>query len=412
LKFPTAAEQWDPPFGIPTYTGPPPSLDPSTSTFQLPSTVGIEGEETQDPKGEEEEEEEEESDEEDSDDEIPLPSGPAPSLPDLPSAPFEPSNPVDQDSDSESDIVMPEGPPPPPSDFQPPLPPTPTGPKNNAPPLPPSNYSQPPPSYSQPPPPHFYSGPPPPLPFPPPPNQYQGPPPPFPPPGFRGGYNGRGGDRGRGTFDRGGRGGIRGRGNFQGNFALRNQPQGEVFDPLSSDGKAHETFRQHSDRMREKSREDSNGVSETQDPSISDGINSLPSKPESQPQPPKPSATISAAPQLRDLKKEVTAFLPPSMRRKIQKEKERKEMGLPNAGQIISAPVQESDRGALEDRGERGRDGDELDFKKPYLLNALKGRLEDPLLGGKLGRNGEGEIKKKRKNDDYDKFLNEMGDLL
>lgn len=482
----TAPDQWDPPFGIPTYTGPPPSLDSMTTTAEPSSSASISNqqvpvEDQADNEGEESEEDQEQDDEdEDEDEEISLPSGPAPPLPDLPSLPEE--DPIgkdqDQDSDSDSDIVMPEGPPPPrkeeeDSDFQPPLPPIPTGAKSNhqsAPPPPPlpsglppsTNFNQPPPPifYSGPPPPlppsHLYSHPPPPLPLP---NQFGHPPPPpgyGHPPNMRGNFNHRGG-----SFDGRGRGFDRGRGRGRGNFLPQDrrnpQFQQEVLDPLSADGKSHETFASHASKMREKSRSEATINQGKDSSSSSSGLNSLPSKPTSTPgaagasKPSTASATISAEPQLRDLKKEVTAFLPPAMRRKLQKEKERKEMGLPDLNKLTSAPREEDQSGSGNGYGSNNNDGgsgylegwDDDDrqgnrndtpstnpkareefqtFEKPNLLNALKNQLNDPskmgsrINVGSTGGNGSGksngEGNKKRKNDDYDKFLNEMGDLL
>lgn len=203
--------------------------------------------------------------------------------------------------------------------------------------------------------------------------------------------------------------------------------------------------------MREKSRAEAAANATAQGPS---GASSLPAKPNA----PGPSniseptsnasATISAEPQLRDLKKEVTAFLPPAMRKRLQKEKERKEMGLPNLNTLTSAPREEDfgngaaggylegwddddggsggnstgNRGLSRPESSASPGGDRSRSEKPSLLNALKGQLEHPSKMGQRINAGSsipakagiptGEAGKKRKNDDYDKFLNEMGDLL
>jgi hypothetical protein len=52
----------------------------------------------------------------------------------------------------------------------------------------------------------------------------------------------------------------------------------------------------------------------------------------------KDSATISAAPQLRDLKREATGFVPAAVRKKRATDQARAAMGLPDAKSINAAP--------------------------------------------------------------------------
>lgn len=94
-------------------------------------------------------------------------------------------------------------------------------------------------------------------------------------------------------------------------------------------------------------------------------------------------ATISAAPELRDFKKEATAFMPASMRRKKGAE------GARGAPPVNAAP------GAVPMEGS----------PRPDLLGTLKDQLgmaQTPVVQEKV----------KGKKDDYAKFVDEMGDLL
>lgn len=108
------------------------------------------------------------------------------------------------------------------------------------------------------------------------------------------------------------------------------------------------------------------------------------------------SAVISAEPQLRDLKKESTAFVPSALKRK--------KGASGTSGRVNAAPS-------------FSEDNDTTNFTaKPDLLVTLREKL-GPMASDK--KEGKDDISKKRKlneierpKDDYDKFLEEMGDVL
>lgn len=113
-------------------------------------------------------------------------------------------------------------------------------------------------------------------------------------------------------------------------------------------------------------------------------------------------ATVSAEPELRDFKKESTAFLPSALKRK-------KGGGTTGGGsRINAAPTLGSDvtsEGAAQ--------------AKPDLLGALREKL-GPMAGTNNEDTPELDVKKRKlepsrrekPKDDYDKFLAEMGDFL
>jgi len=107
------------------------------------------------------------------------------------------------------------------------------------------------------------------------------------------------------------------------------------------------------------------------------------------------SATISAEPELRDLKKEATAFVPPSLKRK-------KVSASAATPRVNAAPLV-------------SRDGSELQESpaavRPDLVSALRDQFGVPPPPRPPGtRSSEGPAPKNK--DDYQKFLEEMGDLL
>ncbi|SPO26576.1 uncharacterized protein UTRI_04165 [Ustilago trichophora] len=108
---------------------------------------------------------------------------------------------------------------------------------------------------------------------------------------------------------------------------------------------------------------------------------------------------ISAEPQLRDLKKESTAFIPAAIRKKQQEEKARMKRGLP--GKIDAAPISE-DMSSPSSASYKDR---------PDLLKSLQAHLPAKGVGGtpeQCGDNAGSNSSKK----EYDQFLNEIGDLL
>lgn len=283
----------------------------------------------------------------DSGDEIMLPFGAPPPRPAS----------EDGSSSDEDGIVMPVGPPP--------LPPGPS---------PAALYTGPPPGFAPPPPPPAAFAPPPvPYPGPPPrPSMYAGPPPSFapppPPPGFAPqpyshgaaphAFNAR---PPRGFYPP------------HGAPAMQHQA-----DPLAPPGQTPAPYQSYHSRPRPP-------------PNAPTGpSNSTPARPSSSTAAAKPaSAVISAAPQLRDLAKEATTFVPPALRKKQAAERARAALGGLKGGVVPASR-------APEDEEEEHR------VRKPDLMVALQ-----PHLGASGAAKG-----KRKEGDDYDRFLNDVGDLL
>ncbi|KAF4573297.1 hypothetical protein EYR36_007808 [Pleurotus pulmonarius] len=313
---------------------------------------------------------------EDDDDDIAMPEGPPPGMTELP-------------VDSDEDIPMPDGPPPAPGQEieqsipeNPPLPPGP-------PPLP-VGLPPPPPSF----PPNFMPNFPPPPPgvppvqqfipmmnFPPPPPGFPSmgglPPPPPPPPGFV-----------QMT-------GFPTQPAFPppppGFFPKRSQSSSAMQDPLSS--VPHQTFQAHR---------------------AGQHTPSMPPPPPAHPSlPPKPpaiaanprimaAATVEVAPQLRDFKKEATAFVPAAVKRK----KATVASGSGSSARINAAPL----LGAPE--GDDAPDDSGPVAARPDLLSALKGHFgpaPTPIPPADRAAPGKPQPAKQ---DDYAKFMEEMGDLI
>ncbi|GJE87689.1 Wbp11 and NpwBP domain-containing protein [Phanerochaete sordida] len=269
--------------------------------------------------------------EEDSDDDIPLPDGPPPGMEAPPLPPLPPPTTL-------PNMPMIPGPPP--------LPPPPAG----FPGAPPYAYPPPPP-----PPPGFHIGapgipPPPPPGFAPSPAYSSIPPPPGVPPGFASPH-------------------------FPppppGFFPHRMQSTSSMQDPLS--GVPHQTFQAHR-------------ATKAAHPSL----------------PPKPvlaaptgpisaAAVVSAEPELRDFKKEATAFVPTTLKRK-------KAAGA-SSSKINAAPSVDG-----------GADSDPTVTPRPDLLGTLKAQLG---AGSALSTGEEVKLQTAAKpKDDYQKFMEEMGDIL
>lgn len=292
--------------------------------------------------------EEGESEDDESDDEIVMPEGPPPDSDEEGDS---------DDSDDSDDIPLPEGPPPKPQ-IALPVPPLPSGP-----PLPPngSGFFMPPTGYQ--PPHHFAYGVPPP-----PPTSFRPAMPPRP---------------------------------HAPNIA-HNRPPVPVQDPLSNKPtipyQAHKMA--HALPIR---------------PSVPDGIDistsaspkPIPVAASSEAKAPVTqsaggsglSAEISAAPVLRDLRKETTAFVPRGVRRR-------------KAGPGVSSNgAGGMTVNAAPGAGEIDEDGDEI--KRPKLAEGegLLGKLSGVLGGaqGVLGKNGSEE--KRDVDDDYQKFLEGLGDI-
>jgi len=107
---------------------------------------------------------------------------------------------------------------------------------------------------------------------------------------------------------------------------------------------------------------------------------------------------ISAEPQLRDFKKESTAFMPAALRKKQQEEKARIKRGLP--GRIDAAPISE-DMSSSSSASHKN---------KPDLLKSVQAHLlpKDARATGGGSKDAASSSSKK----EYDQFLNEIGDLL
>ncbi|RPD65006.1 hypothetical protein L227DRAFT_607610 [Lentinus tigrinus ALCF2SS1-6] len=106
------------------------------------------------------------------------------------------------------------------------------------------------------------------------------------------------------------------------------------------------------------------------------------------------SAVISAEPELRDFKKEATAFIPAALKRKK-----------PGAGsRVNAAPTVGASEGNVDE-------AEAAPAARPDLLTALQDKLgAPPAKKPKIEARGQ-EAQVKRK-DDYDKFLAEMSDIL
>jgi hypothetical protein len=126
-------------------------------------------------------------------------------------------------------------------------------------------------------------------------------------------------------------------------------------------------------------------------------------------------ATISAAPQLRDLKKEATAFVPLAMRKKMKQQR----ATLAKAGlSSINAA-----RGAVNDDGSGGGggevDGGEEGGGAPQRKRTLMDEMRERGIGasgaaarGPSQAGGNASSKDDAQVDDYERFREEMADLL
>ncbi|KAI0652305.1 WW domain binding protein 11-domain-containing protein [Trametes meyenii] len=299
---------------------------------------------------------------EESDDDIVMPEGPPP-----------------EDADpevSDEDIPMPEGPPPPKPGQQalslPPLPgaspvmlavpPTPQFPSIPSPSLP----LAPPPPFGVPPPPFVVSPPPPlvvpppppgftamprhevpPLPpagFPPFPPPHMQPPLPPPPPGF---------------------------------YPRRDHNAGPIQDPLSS--VPHQTYQVHRAAR----------AAGPPGPKATSGGVRLGPTPS-----PAVSAVISAGPELRDFKKEATAFVPAALKRK--------KVG--GGSKVNAAPSV----GPQDEKDEV----DAVPAARPDLLSTLQDKFGAPPPKKAKMEVGSAKVARAKPKDDYDKFLEEMSDIL
>lgn len=117
-------------------------------------------------------------------------------------------------------------------------------------------------------------------------------------------------------------------------------------------------------------------------------------------------ATISAAPQLRDLKKEATAFLPAAMRKKQQAAKAKLErVGLSKVDAARGGPS------TMNDGNEEERDREvSLPERGPSLMESLKAKGVGSGTGGFAGSLPPPQ--NKRQDEDYKKFEEDMKEFL
>ncbi|SCV74208.1 BQ2448_6640 [Microbotryum intermedium] len=106
-----------------------------------------------------------------------------------------------------------------------------------------------------------------------------------------------------------------------------------------------------------------------------------------------PAATISAAPQLRDLKKESTAFMPSHLRKK-------------KAATALASIAATAGLGSIDAARGSGEGGSAI----PERANLL-GALKDAGIGGQKPL-GAGQTKAERAKEDYARFEAEMAEFL
>ncbi|KAI0032165.1 WW domain binding protein 11-domain-containing protein [Vararia minispora EC-137] len=158
-------------------------------------------------------------------------------------------------------------------------------------------------------------------------------------------------------------------------FFPRQTSAGALQDPLA--GVPHQTFQAH--RQQRQNHHLNHAQSQSRPPPPPP-THPLPHNPMAPPLgTASVTATVSAEPELRDLKKESTAFVPASMRRKKATAGAQASGGKVNAAPSVGGEVGEQ-------REER-----------PDLVSALKGQFGDA---------------KPREKGDYEKFVEEMGDIL
>lgn len=127
-------------------------------------------------------------------------------------------------------------------------------------------------------------------------------------------------------------------------------------------------------------------------------------------------ATISAQPELRDFKKESTAFVPASLKRKRVGGATTVSGNQKSHNAINAAPLLGPEAGASNKDASSNLDDALNESKKPDLLSTLREKFGPaPVLVSPAAteKSGEGSMKKAQKpKDDYEKFMDEMGDML
>ncbi|KAI0778623.1 WW domain binding protein 11-domain-containing protein [Trametes elegans] len=164
-------------------------------------------------------------------------------------------------------------------------------------------------------------------------------------------------------------------------YPRRGGNNGMIQDPLSS--VPHQTYQAHRAAR-------ANGPPGPKATSGGVRLGPAPSTPA-----PAASAVISAEPELRDFKKEATAFVPAALKRKK-----------PGAGpsKVNAAPTVRS-------ADDKGDDAEAAPAARPDLLSTLQDKFgAPPPKKAKVAESTPAAAAKPK--DDYDKFLEEMGDIL
>lgn len=105
-------------------------------------------------------------------------------------------------------------------------------------------------------------------------------------------------------------------------------------------------------------------------------------------------AVVVAEPELRDLKKESTAFVPSTLKRK------RAAAGTASGTKVNAAPSVDA-----------AADSEPAAAPRPDLMHTLKAQFGGSVASSSKGQAAAGPSVPKSK-DDYEKFLEEMGDIL
>ncbi|KDR85595.1 hypothetical protein GALMADRAFT_234552 [Galerina marginata CBS 339.88] len=179
-------------------------------------------------------------------------------------------------------------------------------------------------------------------------------------------------------------------------FLPRQQSTSAMQDPLSS--VPHQTFQAHrASQLAPPHPSLPPNPAQTGQTQPLPPSSSLPAKPTTAAE--MAAATVFSAPQLRDFKKEATAFVPTAVKRKkapIAAES--------SSSKINAAPSLGSSAPSI-DAGED--DTVEVGPARPDLVNALKSQFGAPTVKATVAAKAEPNPKS-----DYDKFVEEMGDIL
>ncbi|CAH7685493.1 hypothetical protein PPACK8108_LOCUS20029 [Phakopsora pachyrhizi] len=123
-------------------------------------------------------------------------------------------------------------------------------------------------------------------------------------------------------------------------------------------------------------------------------------------------ATVTALPQLRDLKREPTSFVPSAIRKK-RKELDRRAglAGLGNSNRIQAAPDGFDDK-IIMDSSENPNGKNDESCQPKQLTTSLLGALKRDGLIGEVSEVKNGHRSAGAEKDDYEKFVESLGDVL